>query len=177
MQKKHAKSVLLQILQEVLRVTRGTRSQLTYLLKTFCEKKSSGDEMQHNQIFQTLFSCKHLLLFFLRLCYDNFFQKFYIIICVFCLYNIRFKIFFCRLSGILECHMVAFLCLTSLKKCHELKKSRIRETSNLSTDADRRTVKILESLRELSRKKRKKEKNGAVDASTHPPLVFRAPRV
>ena len=119
--KKHAKSVLLQILQEVLRVTRGTRSQLRYLLKTFCEKKSSGDEMQHNQIFQTLFSCKHLLLFFLRLCYDNFFQKFYIIICVFCLYNIRFKIFFCRLSGILECHMVAFLCLTSLKKCHELK--------------------------------------------------------
>ena len=33
------------------------------------------------------------------------------------------------------------------------KKSRIRETSNLSTDADRRTDIILENLRDLSRKK------------------------
>ena len=33
------------------------------------------------------------------------------------------------------------------------KKSRIRETSNLSTDADRRTDTILESLRDLYRKK------------------------
>ena len=38
------------------------------------------------------------------------------------------------------------------------KKSRIRETSNLSTDADRRTDTILESLRDLSRKKKKKKK-------------------
>ena len=64
-------------------------------------------------------------------------------------------------------------------------KSRIRETSNLSTDADCRTDKILESLRDLSRK----EKKWAVDASTytrvhagaldvlHPPPVFRAPHV
>ena len=37
-----------------------------------------------------------------------------------------------------------------------IKKSRIRETSNLSTDADCRTDTILESLRDLSRKKRKK---------------------
>ena len=36
----------------------------------------------------------------------------------------------------------------------ELKKSRIRETSNLSTDADCRTDKILESLRDLSRRKK-----------------------
>ena len=43
---------------------------------------------------------------------------------------------------------------------HYYKKSRIRETSNLSTDADRRTDTILESLRDLSRKdkKRKEEK-------------------
>ena len=33
------------------------------------------------------------------------------------------------------------------------KKSRKRETSNLSTDADRRTDTILESLHDLSRKK------------------------
>ena len=85
--------------------------------------------------------------------------------------------------------------------CKSLKKkSRIRETSNLSTDADRRTDTILEILRDLYRKKI--IKNGVVDASTrprthpsflglhacnkmdawamdalHPPLVFRAPRV
>ena len=53
----------------------------------------------------------------------------------------------------------------------------MRETSNLSTDADYRTDTILESLRDLSKRKKKKEKNGAVDASTHPTLVFSAPRV
>ena len=37
---------------------------------------------------------------------------------------------------------------------HTLKKSRIRETSNLSTDADRRTDTILERLRDLSKKKK-----------------------
>ena len=82
----------------------------------------------------------------------------------------------------------------------KFQKSRIRETSNLSTDADCRTDTILESLRDLSRK-RKEEKNWAVDASTrprvyaytrprvhmtdqrgamdalHPPPVFRAPLV
>ena len=36
------------------------------------------------------------------------------------------------------------------------KKSRIRETSNLSTDADRRSDSILERLRDLSKKKIKK---------------------
>ena len=46
------------------------------------------------------------------------------------------------------------------------KKSRIRETKNLSTDADRRTDTILDSLRDLSRKRRRK--NGSVDASTRP---------
>ena len=40
---------------------------------------------------------------------------------------------------------------------HDLwKKSRIRETSNLSTDADRRTDTILERLRDLSKKIKKK---------------------
>ena len=38
------------------------------------------------------------------------------------------------------------------------KKSRIRETSNLSTDADRRTDTILERLRDLSFKKIKSSK-------------------
>ena len=38
------------------------------------------------------------------------------------------------------------------------KKSLIRETSNLSTDADCKTNTILESLRDLSRKKKKKKK-------------------
>ena len=77
------------------------------------------------------------------------------------------------------------------------KKSRIRETSNHSTDADFRTDTILESLRDLSRKKKKKKRVGwrvyasthtRVRASTrrihagamdalHPPPVFRAPRV
>ena len=37
------------------------------------------------------------------------------------------------------------------------KKSRIRETKNLSTDADRRTDTILERLRDLSRKKKRKK--------------------
>ena len=37
-----------------------------------------------------------------------------------------------------------------------LKKSRIRETSNLSTDADRRTDTILERLRDLSPPPKKK---------------------
>ena len=39
-----------------------------------------------------------------------------------------------------------------------MKKSCIRETSNLSTDADRRTDTILERLRDLSKRRRKKEK-------------------
>ena len=41
-----------------------------------------------------------------------------------------------------------------------VKKSRIRETSNLSTDADRRTDTILESLRDLSRKEKEEKKLG-----------------
>ena len=68
------------------------------------------------------------------------------------------------------------------------KKSRIRETKNLSTDADSRTNTIFKRLHDLSRRKKKKKTNGAVDASTrwlhawamdalHPPPVFRAPRV
>ena len=36
-----------------------------------------------------------------------------------------------------------------------LKKSRIRETKNLSTDADSRTDTVLESLHDLSKKKNK----------------------
>ena len=69
------------------------------------------------------------------------------------------------------------------------KKSRIRETSNLSTDADRRTDINFESLRDLSRKKgwfmsthsrfhasTRQIHAGAKDA-LHPPPVFRAPRV
>ena len=91
-------------------------------------------------------------------------------------------------------------CLPRTVSCdvHRLKKSRIRETSNLSTDADRRTDTILESLRDLSRKRRRKKMGRftrprthpsflglhacnkmdawAMDA-LHPPLVFRAPRV
>ena len=39
------------------------------------------------------------------------------------------------------------------------KKSRIRETSNLSTDADRRTDTILERLRDLSQKNSHKKNN------------------
>ena len=39
----------------------------------------------------------------------------------------------------------------------QIKKSRIRETSNLSTDADRRTDTILERLRDLSKKKKSKK--------------------
>ena len=59
------------------------------------------------------------------------------------------------------------------------KKSRIRETSNLSTDADCRTDTILESLRDLSRKKR--EKNGRlkrprVHAYTRPRVHMTDPR-
>ena len=54
------------------------------------------------------------------------------------------------------------------------KKSRIRETSNLSTDADRRTDTILERLRDLSILEHPHA--WAMDA-LHPPLVFRAPRV
>ena len=38
-------------------------------------------------------------------------------------------------------------------------KSRIRETSNLSTDADRRTDTILERLRDLSIKKKNQKKS------------------
>ena len=38
-------------------------------------------------------------------------------------------------------------------------KSRIRETKNLSTDADSRTVTILERLLDLSEKKNEEEKN------------------
>ena len=56
------------------------------------------------------------------------------------------------------------------------KKSRIRETSNLSTDADCRTDTILESLRDLSRKKKKKKKYGAVDVSTRTRVHATAPR-
>ena len=43
---------------------------------------------------------------------------------------------------------------------HCKKKSRIRETSNLSTDVDRRNDTILESLRDLSRKKEEKKWGG-----------------
>ena len=43
---------------------------------------------------------------------------------------------------------------------HVKQNSRIRETSNLSTDADRRTATILESLRDLSRKKKNIKKWG-----------------
>ena len=46
-------------------------------------------------------------------------------------------------------------------------KSRIRETKNLSTDADSRTDNIFERLHDVSQK-RKKRKKGAVDASTRP---------
>ena len=50
--------------------------------------------------------------------------------------------------------------LTALALKSELKKSRIRETSNLSTDADCRTDTILESLRDLSRRRRRKKLGG-----------------
>ena len=60
------------------------------------------------------------------------------------------------------------------------KKSRIRETSNLSTDADCRTDTILESLRDLSRKKRKKKMGrltrSRVHASTHTRVHTTDPR-
>ena len=48
----------------------------------------------------------------------------------------------------------------------EVKKSRIRETKNLSTDADSRTYAILESLQDLTAKKR--EKNVHVSFGTPP---------
>ena len=57
-----------------------------------------------------------------------------------------------------------------------INKSRIRETSNLSTDANSRTDTNFESLRDLSRRK-KKEKNGAVDASTRPRVHTMGQRV
>ena len=44
-------------------------------------------------------------------------------------------------------------------KLKEMKKSRIRETKNLSTDADSRTDTILERLRDLSLKTKTKQKN------------------
>ena len=44
-------------------------------------------------------------------------------------------------------------------RAHTFKKSRIRETSNLSTDADRRTDTILESLRDLCKKNKMRKKN------------------
>ena len=60
-------------------------------------------------------------------------------------------------------HLLLQGLLVGLAKPHWLsmynreKKSRIRETSNLSTDADRRTDTILERLRDLSKKKKKKK--------------------
>ena len=55
------------------------------------------------------------------------------------------------------------------KDLQPIQKSRIRETLNLSTDADRRTDTILESLRDLSRKKRRKKLGcWRVHASTRP---------
>ena len=89
----------------------------------------------------------------------------------------------------------------------DITKSRIRETSNLSSDADGRTDTNFERLRDLSRKKKKKKEEEKMrrltrprDGSTrgqwtlcthppflglhawamdalHPPLVFRAQRV
>ena len=53
----------------------------------------------------------------------------------------------------LTTHKIHYSSITTQKFS---KKSRIRETSNLSTDADRRTDTILESLRDLSKKERKK---------------------
>ena len=60
------------------------------------------------------------------------------------------------------------------QKLHmHIKKSRIRETSNLSTDADCRIDTILESLRDLSRKKKKK-----IGLLTRPRLhAYTRPRV
>ena len=55
----------------------------------------------------------------------------------------------------------------------DIKKSRIRETSNLSTDADRRTDTIVGSLRDLSRKEKKKKKKGRL---TCPRVHATAPR-
>ena len=46
-------------------------------------------------------------------------------------------------------------CLANITK-NFVGNSRIRETSNLSTDADRRTDRILERLHDLSKKKLKK---------------------
>ena len=60
---------------------------------------------------------------------------------------------------------ILFLCRTFIKMC--TKKSRIRETSNLSTDADCRTDTILESLRDWSRRE-KKLGCWRVHASTRP---------
>ena len=54
------------------------------------------------------------------------------------------------------------------------KKSRIRETSNHSTDADFRTDTILESLRDLSRKKEKKKKGWLTRLRVH---AYTRPRV
>ena len=45
------------------------------------------------------------------------------------------------------------LSMCSMHSLMLIKKSCIRETSNLSTDADRRTDTILERLRDLSKKK------------------------
>ena len=54
-------------------------------------------------------------------------------------------------------------------------KSRIRETKNLSTDADSRTYTVFERLHDLSKKSLKK--NGAVDVSTRTRVHATAQRV
>ena len=55
-----------------------------------------------------------------------------------------------------------------------IKKSRIRDTSNLSTDADCRTDKILESLHYLSRRKKIKINGQLMRPRVH---TYMRPRV
>ena len=62
--------------------------------------------------------------------------------------------------------------LNHVKECQ--KKSRIRETKNLSTDADSRTDTIFERLRDLSKKNKNKIK---MERLTRPRVHATAPRV
>ena len=54
---------------------------------------------------------------------------------------------------ILSCKTCQFIC-SGHKSDASTKKSRIRETKNLSTDADSRNNTVLERLRDLSKKKK-----------------------
>ena len=74
--------------------------------------------------------------------------------------------------------LVAYNC--PLKICYFkylIKKSRTRETKNLSTDAESRTGIIFEKLHDLSKENKNKKITGTVDVFTRPRVHATAPRV